>query len=107
VAGRRHDEAVRHAVTLISAQLSSLMESSAKPDVIVLALPVPLIEKLVNAKSEEPSEGSEEEDDGNDTLNLRLPRMFMTNLSQRSRFESYPTQKLWCLAAFLRKVQAG
>src|SRR5437016_4034535 len=35
----RHDQAVRHAVELIASQLSALTESSAKPDVIVLALP--------------------------------------------------------------------
>ena len=85
----RHDEAVRHAVTLISAQLSSLMESSAKPDVIVLALPVPLIEKLVNAKSEEASEGSEEEDDSNDTLNFR------DLLKAKNLHLDVPTQIVW------------
>jgi hypothetical protein len=85
----RHDEAVRHAVTLISAQLSSLMESSAKPDVIVLALPVPLIEKLVNAKSEEASEGSEEEDDRNDALNFR------DLLKAKNLHLDVPTQIVW------------
>jgi len=84
----RHDEAVRHAVTLISTQLSALMESSAKPDVIVLALPVPLIEKLVNAKSEA-SEGSEEDDDGNDTLNFR------DLLKARNLHLDVPTQIVW------------
>jgi hypothetical protein len=85
----RHDEAVRHAVTLISAQLSSLMESSAKPDVIVLALPVPLIEKLVNAKSEEASEGSDEEDDRNDALNFR------DLLKAKNLHLDVPTQIVW------------
>lgn len=85
----RHDEAVRHAVTLISAQLSSLMESSAKPDVIVLALPVPLIEKLVNAKSEEASESSEEEDDRNDALNFR------DLLKAKTLHLDVPTQIVW------------
>jgi hypothetical protein len=85
----RHDEAVRHAVTLISAQLSSLMESSAKPDVIVLALPVPLIEKLVNAKSEEANEISEEEDDRNDALNFR------DLLKAKNLHLDVPTQIVW------------
>lgn len=69
----RHDQAVRHAVELVASQVSALTESSAKPDVIVLALPVPLVEKLVNAKSEEDLEGVEEEGDGGDdtTLNFR------------------------------------
>lgn len=85
----RHDEAVRHAVALISAQLSSLMESSAKPDVIVLALPVPLIEKLVNAKSEEASESSEDEDDRNDALNFR------DLLKAKNLHLDVPTQIVW------------
>jgi hypothetical protein len=85
----RHDEAVRHAVTLISTQLSSLMESSAKPDVIVLALPVPLIEKLVNAKSEEASESSEEEDDRSDALNFR------DLLKAKNLHLDVPTQIVW------------
>jgi predicted dinucleotide-binding enzyme len=58
----RYDQAVRHAAELITSQISPLTESSAKRDVILLALPVPFIEKLVNAKSEEQFEGAEEED---------------------------------------------
>jgi hypothetical protein len=85
----RHDEAVRHAVALISAQLSSLMESSAKPDVIVLALPVPLIEKLVNAKSEEASEAAEEEEDTHDALNFR------DLLKAKNLHLDVPTQIVW------------
>ncbi|WP_225174540.1 MULTISPECIES: hypothetical protein [unclassified Bradyrhizobium] len=55
---------MRHAVEMVSQQLSALNESSVKPDVIVLALPIPLIEKLVNATSEdaEPKEEDQEED---------------------------------------------
>ncbi|RWM79524.1 MAG: hypothetical protein EOR81_10975 [Mesorhizobium sp.] len=85
----RHDEAIRHAVTLISTQLSALMESSAKPDVIVLALPVSLIEKLVNAQSEATGQGSEEEDDSNDTLNFR------DLLKARNLHLDVPTQIVW------------
>ncbi|MDY0885407.1 hypothetical protein ACFPL7_24210 [Dongia soli] len=59
----RHDRAIHYAVELISSQISALIESSAKPDVIVLALPIPLIEKLVNAKSEEQLEAIEDDDD--------------------------------------------
>lgn len=85
----RHDEAVRHAVTLIPEQLSSLMESSAKPDVIVLALPVPLIEKLVNAKSEEESEAADEDEDTNDALNFR------DLLKAKNLHLDVPTQIVW------------
>ena len=84
----RHDQAVRHAVELIVSQLSALTESSAKPDVIVLALPVPLIEKLVNAKSEE-LESAEEEDDSDDMLNFR-------DLLKASTLHlDVPTQIVW------------
>jgi hypothetical protein len=85
----RHDEAVRHAVELITSQLSALIEGSAKPDVIVLALPVQLIEKLVNAKSEEQAEGAEEEDDGSDMLNFR------DLLKAKTLHLPVPTQIVW------------
>src|SRR6516162_651067 len=85
----RHDKAVRHAVELIASQISALTESSAKPDVIVLALPVPLIEKLVNAKSEEQLEGSEDDDDNDDTLNFR------DLLKAKTLHLDVPTQIVW------------
>jgi hypothetical protein len=85
----RHDQAVRHAVELIASQLSALAESSAKPDVIVLALPVPLIEKLVNAKSEEQIEGAEDDDDSDDTLNFR------DLLKAKTLHFDVPTQIVW------------
>lgn len=86
----RHDQAVRHAVGLIASQLSALIESSAKPDVIVLALPIPLIEKLVNAKSEEHIESAEDDDDGgDDTLNFR------DLLKAKTQHLDVPTQIVW------------
>lgn len=85
----RHEEAVRHAVSLIADQLTALMESSAKPDVIVLALPVLLIEKLVNAKSEEQVEAAEEEDERDDTLNFR------DLLKAKTLHHPVPTQIVW------------
>jgi hypothetical protein len=48
---------------MVSQQLSALIESRVNPDVIVLALPIPLIEKLVNAKNEEDAEGADEEEE--------------------------------------------
>lgn len=83
----RHDEAVRHAVELIASKLSALVEGSAKPDVIVLALPIPLIEKLVNAKSEE--EDSDDEDDAGDMLNFR------DLLKTKTLHLPVPTQIVW------------
>ncbi|SKA38669.1 hypothetical protein SAMN02745126_06077 [Enhydrobacter aerosaccus] len=85
----RHDEAVRRAVALIADQLSALMESSAKPDVIVLALPVPLIEKLVNAKSEEIADIAEDEENRDDTLNFR------DLLKAKTLHLDVPTQIVW------------
>jgi hypothetical protein len=86
----RHDQAVRHAVELITSQLSALTESSAKPDVIVLALPVPLIEKLVNAKTEEQlDEGAEDDDHTDDTLNFR------DLLKAKTLHIDVPTQIVW------------
>lgn len=83
----RHDEAVRRAVELVTSQLSALIEGSAKPDVIVLALPIPLIEKLVNAKSE--AEDSDDEDDGGDMLNFR------DLLKAKTLHLPIPTQIVW------------
>ncbi|MCF3947231.1 argonaute/piwi family protein [Acidiphilium iwatense] len=81
----RHDEAVRHAVELVTSQLSALIEGNAKPDVIVLALPIPLIEKLVNAKSEE----DDDDDDGGDMLNFR------DLLKAKTLHLPVPTQIVW------------
>lgn len=83
----RHDEAVRHAVELVTSQLSALIEGSAKPDVIVLALPIPLIEKLVNAKSEE--DENDDDDDGGDMLNFR------DLLKAKTLHLPVPTQIVW------------
>jgi hypothetical protein len=83
----RHDEAARRAVELITSQLSALVEGGAKPDVIVLALPIPLIEKLVNAKSEE--EDRDDDDDGGDMLNFR------DLLKAKTLHLPVPTQIVW------------
>ena len=56
---------------------------------IVLALPVPLIEKLVNAKSEEQHEGAEEDDDNDDMLNFR------DLLKAKTLHLPVPTQIVW------------
>lgn len=85
----RHDEAVRHAVELITTQLTALTESSSKPDVIVLALPVALIEKLVNAQSEEQADNADEEDGSNDLLNFR------DLLKAKTLHLDVPTQIVW------------
>jgi hypothetical protein len=86
----KHDEAVRQAVEMVSRQLSALMESSVKPDVIVLALPIPLIEKLVNAKSEDAETSGVEEDDDNDVL-----LDFRDLLKAKTLHLDVPTQIVW------------
>ncbi|EJW09850.1 hypothetical protein A33M_0894 [Rhodovulum sp. PH10] len=83
----RHDEAIQHAVELVTSQLSALLEGSVRPDVVVLALPIPLIEKLVNAKSE--VEDSDDQDDGGDTLNFR------DLLKAKTLHLPVPTQIVW------------
>src|SRR3954453_1180410 len=67
----KHDDAVRAAVDLFVDQGRALLEGSAKPEVIVLALPTPIVEKVVNAT---PLPSEDEEDDGDDgptELNFR------------------------------------
>jgi hypothetical protein len=92
----RHDEAVRKAVDMIAQQLSALMESSVKPDVIVLALPIPLIEKLVNAKAEdeEPTDDADlPEEQDEDEKNVLLD--FRDLLKAKTLHLDVPTQIVW------------
>jgi hypothetical protein len=88
----KHDEAIRQAVEMVSQQLTALTESGAKPDVIVLALPIPLIEKLVNAKSEEEADGPDEgeEESKNDIL-----LDFRDLLKAKTLHLDVPTQIVW------------
>lgn len=85
----RHDDAVRRAVEVVTEQITALTEGSAKPDVIVLALPIALIEKLVNAPSEEPVEGGDDEDGGDELLNFR------DLLKAKTLHLDVPTQIVW------------
>ncbi len=85
----KHDDAVRRAVEVMTEQITALTEGGAKPDVIVLALPVALIEKLVNARNEEPLEGGEDEGGGDELLNFR------DLLKARTLHLDVPTQIVW------------
>lgn len=87
----KHDEAVRQAVEMITQQLTALTESSVKPDVIVLALPVLLIEKLVNAKGEEDGEEAEDEEEASADFLLD----FRDLLKARTLHLGVPTQIVW------------
>jgi hypothetical protein len=87
----KHDEAVRRAVDMITQQLTALIESSVKPDVIVLALPVSLIEKLVNAKSEEGEDDAEDEEETSTDSLLD----FRDLLKAKTLHLDVPTQIVW------------
>jgi len=88
----RHDEAVHQAVEMISQQLLALTESSVKPDVVVLALPVALIEKLVNAKSEA---GVTAEDEDNQEGHSDSLLNFRDLLKAKTLHLDVPTQIVW------------
>ncbi len=59
---RRHDDAVREGVDMLIERARTLLEGSSRPEVIVVALPKPLIEKVVNASAPEREEDDELED---------------------------------------------
>jgi hypothetical protein len=87
----KHDEAVRQAVEMITQQLTALTESSVKPDVIVLALPVLLIEKLVNATSEGGGDDAEDEEEASADILLD----FRDLLKAKTLHLDVPTQIVW------------
>jgi hypothetical protein len=68
----KRSEAVNAAVDLIAEQATSMLEGSSRPDVIVIALPVDLICKLVNARSSGDDEGEDDELNFRDRLKARL-----------------------------------
>jgi hypothetical protein len=79
-----HDEAVRAAADLFTDQARSLLESSDRPDVIVNALPFPLIERLVNGTVSDDEEAEQVDGDLNfrdllkaRTLDLRAPSQIL------------------------------
>lgn len=85
----RHDEAVVQAVEMISGQLIAILEGSAKPDVVVIALPIALIEKLVNAQNNVEDVAEDDEDDRDSLLNFR------DLLKARTLHLDVPTQIVW------------
>jgi hypothetical protein len=77
-------DAVDAAVELFTEQAISILEGSARPDVIVVALPVDLICKLVNARS-----GGEDDEETDDEVNFR------DRLKARMLLLSAPSQIVW------------
>lgn len=81
----RQDEAVEAAVDLFAENMRVMLEGSSQPDVIVVALPVDLIQKLVNARA---TDGSPDADD-DDPVNFR------DMLKARALKLKTPTQIVW------------
>jgi hypothetical protein len=89
----KHNEAVRAGVELLTERARTLLEGSSRPEVIVAALPKPLLEKVVNAVAEERDEADDELEDDEETG--------PTELNFRDLFKagalgfSVPTQIAW------------
>lgn len=66
----RHDRAVEMAVDEIVQQLQSIDESSNRPDVAIIAMPVGLIERVWNAKVDSKSTTEKEDSGGSDAPKL-------------------------------------
>jgi len=92
VAGiRKNNEAVHAAVDLLIDQAKSLLESSARPEVIVVALPKLLLEKVVNATTVAVDDGDEFQDDGEAPVDLNFRDLFKA----RALSLNVPTQIAW------------
>ncbi len=87
----KHPDAVHAAVEMFFDQARALLEGSTRPEVIVLALPKPIIEKVVNASAfpEEELDEEDERDDGPTDLNFRA--LFKA----RALALNVPTQIAW------------
>ncbi|MBY0329414.1 MAG: hypothetical protein K2X49_01925 [Acetobacteraceae bacterium] len=86
----KHDNAVRAAAELFVDQARALLESSTKPEVVVLALPIPIIEKVVNAVAfPGGDEDDEDAEDGPTDLNFR------DLFKARALSLNVPTQIAW------------
>ena len=84
-----HGKAVEMAVEEIVSELQNLDESSHRPDVAIVALPVTLIERVWNAKVDSKSTKEKEDSSGSDAPNFR------GMLKARTMGLSYPIQIVW------------
>ena len=84
-----HAKAVEMAVEEIVAQLQMIDESSSRPDVAIVALPVALIERVWNAKVDSKGTTEKEDSSGSDAPNFR------GMLKARTMGLSYPIQIVW------------
>ena len=84
-----HEKAVQMAVDEIYGHLKSLNESSNRPDVAMIALPVALIERVWNAKTDSKSSTENEDSSGSDAPNFR------GMLKAKSMSLGFPIQIIW------------
>lgn len=91
---RKHAEAVREGVDLLADQARVLLEGSSRPDVILYALPKPIIEKVVNARGGQ-SEEDNDDDGAADEPEARAELNFRDLLKARSLGLAVPSQVVW------------
>ena len=84
-----HVKAVEMAVKEIVSELQTLDESSHRPDVAIIPLPVALIERVWNARVDSKSTIEKEDSSGSDAPNFR------GMLKARTMGLSYPIQIVW------------
>jgi len=84
-----HGKAVETAVDEIVQQLQVIDESSNKPDVAIVALPVGLIERVWNARVDSKSTTEKEDSGGSDAPNFR------GMLKAKAMGLSFPIQIVW------------
>tara|TARA_X000000950_G_scaffold239258_1_gene291731 strand:+ start:13870 stop:15327 length:1458 start_codon:yes stop_codon:yes gene_type:complete len=84
-----HFKAVELAVDEIVSQLTTLEESSKKPDVAIITLPIKLIERVWGAKIDAKSSTEKEDSSGSDAPNFR------GMLKAKAMHVSYPIQIVW------------
>ncbi|MEI5682759.1 hypothetical protein AAAK29_31170 [Mesorhizobium sp. CCNWLW179-1] len=84
-----HGKAVEMAVDEIVQQLQAIDESSNRPDVAIIALPVSLIERVWNAKVDSKSTTEKDDSGGSDAPNFR------GMLKAKAMGLSFPIQIIW------------
>jgi hypothetical protein len=84
-----HGKAVEMAVDEIVQQLQAMDESSNRPDVAIIALPVRLIERVWNAKVDSKGTTEKEDSGGSDAPNFR------GMLKAKAMTLSFPIQIVW------------
>lgn len=90
---RKHEEAVRACVDLLINQARVLLEGTSRPEVIVVALPKEIIEKVVNADGALRGEQEENDIEDNDVGPTELN--FRDLFKARALSLSVPTQIAW------------